>query len=293
MKSIAEHGIREWIEEPSLTLDDLEFRQAVHTILASISEDENLRVNMVLKGGILLAIRYQSQRYTKDIDFSTHKTTTELSPDVLIGNLESSLAYTIEKLGYGLDCRVQNWQQRPPSKAAPTFPSIRIKIGYAYKGSRKHKKMLAAGGSPSVISIDFSFNEKTPNIESFSIESGTDLLVYSITDLIAEKLRSYLQQKERNRFRRQDIYDLHMIIREIATFDEKEKEIILNSLLTKARSRGIEPTRESFSDEGLRERAQKDYHTLADEISGELPDFDEGYKAAVEFYKSLPWKNFN
>ena len=48
-----------------------ELRQAVHTVLVAIGRSSDLQPYMIIKGGILLAIRYESSRYTRDIDFST------------------------------------------------------------------------------------------------------------------------------------------------------------------------------------------------------------------------------
>ena len=47
------------------------FREAVHIILESIGRSKHLQARMVMKGGLLMAIRYDSSRYTRDIDFST------------------------------------------------------------------------------------------------------------------------------------------------------------------------------------------------------------------------------
>jgi len=71
---------------------------------------------------------------------------------------------------------------------------------------------------------------------------------------------------------------------------DDEKQRILNSLIEKSESREITPLIDSLDGQDIRERSQKDYHTLDDEIEGELPDFDKTYNAVNEFYKSLPWK---
>lgn len=47
------------------------FRQASHLVLRAIANSHRLAPLMVMKGGTLLAIRYNSPRFTKDIDFST------------------------------------------------------------------------------------------------------------------------------------------------------------------------------------------------------------------------------
>ncbi|HEB71930.1 MAG TPA: hypothetical protein ENI77_04850 [Nitrospirae bacterium] len=59
-----------WVEK-SPNNRELELRQAVHTVLLAISNSGKLREQMIMKGAILLALKYGSSRYTKDIDFST------------------------------------------------------------------------------------------------------------------------------------------------------------------------------------------------------------------------------
>ena len=51
--------------------DKRHFREAVHIVLSAIGTSVALRSTMVMKGGMLMAIRYDSSRFTKDADFST------------------------------------------------------------------------------------------------------------------------------------------------------------------------------------------------------------------------------
>lgn len=287
MSEIEECDIAAWVEE-SLGEENREFREAVHTILSAIGSDENLKASMVLKGGILLAIRYHSHRYTKDIDFSTEK---KLGGDITEAAvreiLDASLAQMVETLDYDLDCRVQSSKLQPKDPNS-TYPSIKMKIGYAYKGTSKHRRLLALL-SPTTVSIDYSLNESTPNIENIQLDSDDGILAYSITDLIAEKYRSLLQQVPRNRTRRQDVYDLNLLIDKLGVFDGVEKNKILDCLISKSLARGISPNIESFSDPELKARAREHYQTLEDEVEGDLPDFDEIFVGVAEFYRSLPW----
>ena len=46
---------------------------------------------------------------------------------------------------------------------------------------------------------------------------------------------------------------------------------------------------ESLTNPEVKQRAKAEYHTLADEIEGQLPDFDMDYKMVEAFYRSLPW----
>jgi len=279
--------VTEWVNE-SLDSNDREFREAVHTILAAVVADPVLKANMVIKGGILLAIRYQSGRFTKDIDFSTIKSLNEINPDSVASALENSLAQIGEELGYDLDCRVQSCKVQPKNYENASFPSIKIVIGYAYKGTGKHDRLLALR-SPTTISIDYSLNERIPNFESLELGLGDELFAYSLSDLIAEKLRSLLQQIVRNRARRQDVFDLFVLLEKFPDLDAMEKGRILQSLKEKSKSRGIDAQKKSLDDPEIRRRSRMDYETLADELEGELPEFEHSYDTVNAFYKSLPW----
>jgi len=188
---IEDYSIADWVE--AADAGQLEFREAVHTILAAIASDSQLRSSMVIKGGILLAIRYQSNRFTKDIDFSTDEMLDKVDPDKLVKKLNNSFIQTAEELEYELDCRVQSCKVIPANKPDASFPSVKLTIGYAYKGDKKHVRLMA-GQSPSTISIDYSLNELMPNLDVLEVGGEKSLRAYAFTDMIAEKLRSILQQ---------------------------------------------------------------------------------------------------
>lgn len=288
MNKIEEYDIKDWVEAAP-NKSNKEFRQAVHTILSAIASDSNLKANMILKGGILLAIRYKSHRFTKDIDFSTERQLGgEITEDGVRKSLDSSLAQIVEELDYGLDCLVQSSKLEPSNDPKYTYPSIKVTVGYAYKGTTQHRRLLSLR-SPDIISIDYSLNEATPNIENLKLNLEDGILAYSLIDLIAEKYRSLLQQVSRNRTRRQDVYDLNLLIEKSGNIDSFERSKILNSLIIKSKGRKISPDINSFDDPELKSRAQKNYQTLKDEIEGELPDFDELFQKVANFYRSLPW----
>lgn len=286
--ALEELGMVQWVEAAG-DRNQKEFREAVHTVLSAIAQDQNLRANMVLKGGILMAIRYHSHRYTKDIDVSTPRHPRDgLSPDDVKAWLNASLTAAVDALDYDLDCQVQGIKQEPRNQQDPSFPALHISIGYAYRGTPKHNK-LQKSQSPSVVRIDYSLNEPLPNIDTLSLGVEQDLQVYALTDLIAEKLRALLQQPVRGRTRRQDIYDLNMIIERMDDFDEVERGKILESLREKASSRDIEVHTGAFDEPAIRANAAKDYDRLAEEIQGDLPDFDSSFDRVATFYRSLPW----
>ena len=284
MEPTGQPNISSWVDKAPE--GQREFREAVHVILATITHDPGLRDTMVMKGGILLAIRYHSLRFTKDIDFSTSLSLSEMGPEKVRQAFDSGMALVAAGFDYGLDCKVQGCKVNPANRPEASFPSIELSIGYAYKGTPKHRRLLL-GQSPSVISIDFSLNERTLEVENLEIDDGGSVRVYAFNDLIAEKFRSLLQQVSRNRYRRQDVFDLAMLLERDVS--DTEKAAILHSFREKALSRNIEPSPESLSGPEVKRRAKADYHTLADEIEGELPDFETAYEKIDQFYRSLPW----
>ena len=263
-------------------------REAIHTILHAITNSNYLLQHMILKGGILLSLRHQCTRFTEDIDFSTSKKYAKEDKQKMIDELEQSLAYSVEDLKYGLDCRVQSCHLQPANQSNPTYPSLKIKIGYAYKGCREHKRLVKKNAS-SVIDIDLNYNELLPHIEKITLSEKNDIFAYSINDLIAEKFRAILQQEMRKRTRRQDIYDLFFLFQTNPTIHYIDKVEILETLRLKAESRNISINRESMKNTIIRERSKKYYNTLTDEIDGVLPDFDMAYNSVQQFYESLPW----
>jgi len=273
-----------WVEDAPE--NQKEFRQAIRIILTAISHDLKLRSSMVIKGGILMGIRYHSDRFTTDLDFSTSATKGEIDVEEFERILKQSLAMAAADSDYGLDCQVQSCRINPPNDDYQ-FPNLELKIGYAYKGTPKHKRLMA-GQSPTIVKIDFSLNEPIIDIEQIDLGDGLSLQAYALTDLIAEKLRALMQQEKRNRYRRQDIYDLRFLLE--SGISATQKVSVLKNLITKAQARGIEPGRYSLDDPELRRRAEKEYATLTDEIQGDLPDFDESFKLVGSFYRSLPWQ---
>ncbi len=278
--------IQDWINQSP---DRVAFRQAVHTILVAITRSVTLKTNMVMKGGILLALGYESTRYTKDIDFSTEKTLKEFDIESFISELRSALIEAVEQLNYGLDCRIQSYKQKPP-KSDATFPTIEISVGYAYKHNRNAHRRLLKNNSSEIVEIDYSLNEPSRDIEILEIDEGTQLRIYGFTELVAEKYRAILQQVSRNRRRRQDVYDLNFLLaHHPQAMDDATKQKILESLVEKSQSRGLTVTKSSLSDPEVIRLSREEYDLLASEIEEPLLDFDKVYSVIKDYYESLPW----
>lgn len=242
-----------------------------------------------MKGGILLALGYESTRYTKDIDFSTAKTLKEFDLETFIQNLKSALVEAVESLDYGLDCQVQSYKQKPP-KSDATFPTIEISVGHAYKHDHNAHRRLLNKNSSNIVEIDYSLNEPSREVEIFKIEEGRHIQIYGFTELVAEKFRAILQQVVRNRRRRQDVYDLNFLLAHYPQAqDAITKQKILDSLIEKAQSRDLAINKESLSSPEVMKLSKAEYHLLVSEIEGPLPDFDTAYSVIRDYYESLPW----
>ena len=286
-----ECDITRWIEsEPDPRRRELRRQNsAVHTVLLAIGNSQNLRATMLIKGGILLAIRYQGSRHTRDIDFSTDLQYHDFDERHFLEEFETALHSASTQLEYDLDCRLQSHSVQPGNKPDRTFPTLKLRIGYAPKQEPRRHKRLLAGHAADVIDVDYSFNEVALEVENIVLSGGGQIRAYSFADVVAEKYRAILQQEVRNRIRRQDAYDLYALLGQVAKISDNQKQKILTSLRTKSKSRNLDVNSSSLSDPKIIERSSQDYHTLRSEIVGELPPFNDVYKTVKTFYESLPW----
>ncbi len=269
--------------------DNIAFRQAAHTILHAISVKEVLQSSMIMKGGVLLALGYRSQRYTGDIDFSTPLKLSDFDQELFKEQLDEGLVSAVENLGYGLDCRIQRVEQKPARDDA-SFPTITTTVGYAYKRDTKAHIRLMQRRSLHVIKLDYSLNESIGSIDFFELEDGNVIRVYDTIELISEKFRALLQQEVRNRVRAQDLYDLYYIL-DVCSLekDDKLKAHILLRLIEKSNSRNLVVSTESMGNKEIRRRSEEGYKSLPSLVEEELLDFDKIYYEIERFYRSLPW----
>lgn len=285
-----ESVINKWVD--SNKNENEEFKRVVRIILKAISMDEHLSQSMIMKGGILLGVKYNSSRHTTDIDFSSEQQLSEFDIESFTRHFDNMLSQAIADLAETIHCRIQSIKRQPKDKNA-TFPSLKISIGYSSIENTNKFKRLQKKQSPTTISIDYSFNEITGNTDIIEIspDYGESIKVYQLEAIISEKYRSLLQQVVRNRNRQQDVYDLYYLITNYATHSIDEKYLVLSSLIEKSKGKGIEKYLNSLSleTEEIKNRSLIEYHLLSDTVRGVLPDKEIAYKYISEYYKSLPW----
>ena len=241
-----------------------------------------------MKGGILVGAVYESGRNTADLDFSTTLKPSKDFLEKLEAELIAALPAAAAQVGSpDTVIKVQSvrYRPRPETFIEANAPAIEVKFAYAERGSKSEDR-LKSGHSSDVIYADISFNEEITLIEEICIgETGLSFYAYSKCDLIAEKLRSILQQKVRARNRRQDTYDLWFLLREHPVTPEECCEI-KEIFLIKCRSRGIEPDPGSLGDEEIIERSKAEWETLASEVKY-LPEFETAFATVTKFYETL------
>ncbi len=282
--------IPNWVDGARANRREYRRRQVVEVLIETISSTEDLKYALLLKGGTLMALAYGSTRATTDIDF-TATSEDQGNVDELAQMLDDGFPAAARKAGYPrLLCRVQKINKKPPRDDA-TFPTYEVRIGSAEAGTDEQRR-LEAGQAVDVARLEISFNEFIGASQEIYFESDKSLLAYSPEDLIAEKIRAYLQQETRNRRRRQDIYDLSILV-EGTQFDADFLQLTLDVLINKCHSRDIFPDIDTFDDEALVDRARSEYHTIQDEVRDQIVDFARDFDIVRDFYRSLPWDGLN
>jgi predicted nucleotidyltransferase component of viral defense system len=277
-----------WVDE-ELRPDRKVFRQAVQLVLRAIAQSPNLSAVMIMKGGLLLAVRYHSSRFTRDIDFSTSKRLQEVDLPTLLATIAEALASVSADNEHAMALRLQSHEIKPPNRPGVNFPTLQMRIGYASRLEPKSLKRLESTGSTQVVQVDYSFNEWASGREQQEVDGG-HLLMYTFHDLVAEKLRSVLQQPIRGqgRPRYQDIYDIFLLLG--TPVDDGDKATILAKLVEASRDRQVVLHREALRDEQVIKLSREQYASvLPDLVLGPLPDFDVAYTTVREFFESLPW----
>lgn len=283
-------NIPEWVEAAKADVETYRQRQVTEIILHSIANTPSLKKKLCLKGGILMSLVYNSPRQTSDIDFSvaTNESPDENTADTFSKLIASAIPNAVANLGYpDIVVRVQTVKGFPSNKFPNArFPALQVKIGYADRGSHQEKNLLK-GKANNVICLDISFKEEMSEIQVLEIADGEVILAYSLVDLIAEKYRATFQQISRNRYRRQDIYDLNFLILNPKLNDEVKAKI-LTTLIKKCQARGINLLPDSIDVPEIRKYSGSEWDTLKLEI-GEIPDFNSCFERTATFYRQLPW----
>lgn len=282
--------LRVWVEAARADPVLLRDRQVTEVVLTAIGLSPDLQGALILKGGTLMAIAFNSPRGTGDVDFSANVEPGEFTERLTL-ELDRVMLQAAQKLGYpDLVCRVQGLVRRPRPQffEDAEFPALEVRVASARRGDVGQMQALAERRAARVLKVEISFRDQVYDYQELVlIGANVAVQAFSPIEIVAEKFRALLQQPLRNRNRRQDVYDLCFLVDHHA-FDAEACADIHRILLAKARSRGIEPAVGSISDPDVVERARRDWGTLRLEVN-ELGDFDERFAVVQGFYEALPW----
>jgi predicted nucleotidyltransferase component of viral defense system len=170
--------------------------------------------SLVFKGGTALKkCYYPNWRYSEDLDFTArHK----LDPS----QIQDMFRQTVEAVSstFGLPLRVIEYSQYP--KTGDKLTSAQLKLGY-------DGPLRKASGQKNNIRVDIAFDEKIVSSSNsrlvhrdYTDDIDARLSVYSLEEIVAEKLRSILQ-----RGKSRDYYDVWILLKRY------KKDIVIDGTL--------------------------------------------------------------
>jgi len=136
-----------------------------------------------------------------------------------------------------------------------------------------------------MIPVDISLNEPICADQLVDMQATFPLRVSTVEDIVAEKLRALLQQKIRNRHRRQDLLDIAVTLDANPHLDRK---LVAGFLLRKAAGRNIPVSRAAFHDPEIAERAAVDYADLQSTTRTAFVPLQDALDKLYEFVDALP-----
>jgi hypothetical protein len=153
-------------------------------------------------------------------------------------------------------------------------------------GDRKNRNLLEAGGySRHDVPVEVSSNEPIGADRDVAV-GDRSLRVGTLEDIVAEKLRAYLQQKGeiRNRNRRQNLLDIAHILQTGAPLD---LDSVSQYLLEKAWARDVPVSKAAFRDPELADCARREYDDLKATVREGFVPFEEALKSLFTLVEKL------
>ncbi len=288
--SLAE--LESWSRDHKVPVHQARVRFMEFVILDRLAQSRPLRNGMVLKGGNALRFAYQGCRSTKDLDFTVVDDEHALpnDGDLIKQMIDESLLKTEQRFGVKAKC--QSVHKKPPRPEA-SHPTYEVKVGYIFPND-KYFHNFADRNVSDTVPLEISFGDMVCETIPLSlVEHETPrLLVCSLEDLIAEKLRALLQQPIRNRNRTQDVYDIAACRRRFA--DKLDLSKIAQFLKKKSSIRpGIEARKSRFNNK-VRDlaKAETAYEKMMnDQAAADPIDFDIAWPEVLALVQSLDIPN--
>lgn len=278
--------VEEWGRGRGVPASEARRRFAQYAVLRGVASSRLLGRLLVFKGGNALDFVWNPNRSTLDLDFSvdmTERESRDLAEERLAELLSGGLAASERDLGVRFG--VHSVRCQPPGEGK-TFVTYTARIGYALPDDQNNRTRLEAGRpSTFVIPVEISVNEPIGADESLSFGGGRPLRVSTLEDIVAEKLRAFLQQRGdlRNRHRAQDLLDVAFALQR----HNLDRALVSRFLLDKAQARNVPVSKTAFHDQELADRARQGYEGLRATVREDFIPFEEALEAIFGFVQSL------
>jgi predicted nucleotidyltransferase component of viral defense system len=274
--SLAE--IPRWSRENHATTLQANIRFMEYVLLNCIGANPITKRAMVLKGGNALRFAFESPRSTKDLDFTASAEVPD-DADRLRNLLNETLRFAERRFNVKAKC--QRVERRPALRPESTRPTYSISVAYQFETDRYFHNFEEAANIPTIIPLEVSLNDLV--CETCEWTGAESLSVCSLEDILAEKLRSLLQQKPRNRHRFQDVYDIARYTRR----RDVDRQKIAGFLLQKAKIRDIEVRKSAFDDE-MRRMASVEYdRRIGEQAPDDFIPFADAWRDVLSLVQSL------
>lgn len=233
---------------------------ALSKVLQALAQIDSFNRHLLFKGGTALKKFYFPEwRFSEDLDFTSQ---VKLKPK----DIQSIFKQTVDQVGrlFGLSMRIVEYSQYP--RSGDDIVSAQLKLGY-------DGPLRKSSGQKNNVRVDIAFEEiiitepvTRKLLSGYSDDIETELRLYSLEEIISEKLRSILQ-----RGKSRDYYDVWLLLKDNGReFDHPRTKAVLNQ---KCVFKGIEqPQIENFfATDQLAEAERFWERGLAHQLTGLTP----------------------
>jgi len=275
--------LESWRKRNNVTASEARDRFVQYVVLDCIGAGL-MSKHVSLKGGNALRFVYGSPRSTIDLDFTADASVHD--DEEVIRSLVTQAISRAESQ-HGVKMRVQSIRRNPPLRPSSTFPTYSLTVAYQLPGDRFYAGFDSYQRPISqVVKLEISLNDKVCEVQVVRLDPGrrSRLAVCTLEDILAEKLRSILQQIPRKRHRRQDVFDIARYVRVRGA--ELDLVKISTFLIEKAAVRGVQVTKRAYGEEA-KSRAHPDYDKLEEQTQDEFIPFEQAWEVLAALVNSL------
>ena len=261
-------------EKEGLRFDQAEKDYVILWLLSGLVHSGAKEQGWVFKGGTCLRhCYYKGYRFSEDIDFSCTPGGENLAASLRL--LDMVTAWVVQESGVRLS-------MREPLTVPGDF-QIEIPLEYNRGGARRQ--------SLPQVKVHLTFDEPVLDkaVDRLVTPDYPDLLpfgitVYSKKEILAEKLRSLLQQQKKWP-RPRDLYDLwYILCRSGEQFSWMELKSLFDE---KCRVRAVRPDIKGLTSDTLRKWNENAWRDRLGPMLQNLPDFDSVWKEWVKTFSGL------